>query len=101
MLVLFAQGVSVQGVYVLGGKCPGVSVQGYMSQGVHVLGGKGPGGKCPGGKCPGGICPWGKCPGGTCLGGLCPRTVTIISTDNSYHVVGNLWSCKLYTSFSY
>ena len=55
MLVVFAQGVSVQGV--------------YMSQGVIVLGGK-----CPRGKCPEGICPWGKCPGGTCLGGLCPRT---------------------------
>ena len=54
MLVLFAQGVSVQRVYVLGGKCPG--------------------GICPWGKCPGGICPWGICPGGTCLGGLCPRT---------------------------
>ena len=37
MLVLFAEGVSVQGVYVLGGKCPGVSVQG-----VYV-----PGGACP------------------------------------------------------
>ena len=34
MLVLFAQGFSVQGVYFLGGKCPG--------------------GKCPGGTCPGG-----------------------------------------------
>ena len=45
-----------------------------MSQGVYVLGGKCPGDKCPGGKCPGGICPWGKCPGGTCPGGLCPRT---------------------------
>ena len=47
-----------------------------MSQGVYVLGGKCPGDKCPGGKCLGGIilCPWGKCPGGTCPGGLCPRT---------------------------
>ena len=35
-----------------------------MSQGVYVLGGKCPGGKCPRGKCPGGMCPWGKCPGG-------------------------------------
>ena len=26
-----------------------------MSQGVYVLGGKCPGDKCPGGKCPGGI----------------------------------------------
>ena len=41
-----------------------------MSQGVYVLGGK-----CPGDKCPGGICPWGKCLGGKCPGGLCPRTV--------------------------
>ena len=53
-----------------------------MSQGVYVLGGK-----CPGDKCPGGICPWGKCPGGTCPGGLCPRagqhiTVTLPATGN-------------------
>ena len=34
-------GVSVQGVYVLGGKCPG--------------------GNCPGGKCPGGYMFWGGC----------------------------------------
>ena len=59
MLVLFAQGVSVQG---------------YLSQGVSVLRGKCPGGKCPGGKCPGGkclggICPWGKCPGVHVQGG--------------------------------
>ena len=40
-----------------------------MSQGVYVLGGKCPGDKCPGDKCPGGMCPWGKCPGGTCPGG--------------------------------
>ena len=48
MLVLFARGVSVQGVYVLGGICPSI-------------GGKCPGGMYPGGKCPGGMCPWGKC----------------------------------------
>ena len=52
------------GVYVLGGKCPGVSVRGVSDQGVCVLGGK-----CPGVKCPGG-----KCPGGTYLGGFCPVT---------------------------
>ena len=46
-----------------------------MYQGVYILGGKCPGGICQGGKCPGGICPWGKCPGGKCPGGLCPRTV--------------------------
>ena len=28
----------VQGVYVLGGMCPGVSVQGVSVQGVYVLG---------------------------------------------------------------
>ena len=55
MLVLFAQGVSVQGVYVLEAKCRGVSVQGVSVWGV--------------------LCPWGKCPGGTCPGGLCPRTI--------------------------
>ena len=33
-----------------------------MSQGVYILGGKCPGGKFPGGKCPGGIWCWGKCP---------------------------------------
>ena len=38
------------GVYVLGGKCPGVSVRGVSDQGVCVLGGKCPGGMCPGGK---------------------------------------------------
>ena len=41
VLVLFSQGVSVQGVSVLGGKCPGVSrgyicPRGYMSYGVSV-----------------------------------------------------------------
>ena len=37
VLVLFAQGVSVQGVYVLGGRCPG-----GKCLGVYV-----PGDKCP------------------------------------------------------
>ena len=48
-----SSGVSVQGVYVLGGMCPG----------VYVLGGMCPGGTCPGGTCLRAICPWGKCPG--------------------------------------
>ena len=48
VLVLFAQGVSVQGVYILGGKCPGVSVQGVSVREVSVRGVF---------KCPGGICP--------------------------------------------
>ena len=69
VLVLYAQGVSVQRVYALGGKCPGGKCPGGICTRGYVLGGKCPGGKCPGGKCPGGICPWGKCPGGTCPGG--------------------------------
>ena len=43
-------------------------------QGVYV-----PGGKCPGGKCPWGICPWGKCLRVHVWGGgLCPRTLEYI-----------------------
>ena len=60
MVVLFAQGVSVQG---------------YLSQGVSVLRGK-----CPGGRCPEGICPWGKFPGGTCPGGLLSYTREVCLT---------------------
>ena len=39
---------------------------GIYVQGVCVLGGKCPGGKCTGGKCPGGFMSGGKCPGDTC-----------------------------------
>ena len=53
-----------------------------MSQGVYVLGGKCPGSKCPGGKCPGGICPLGKGQGGG--GGKCPGGY-VLEPQNLYN----------------
>ena len=66
MLDLFIQGVSVQGVYVLRGICPG--------------------GKCPGGKCPEGYMSGGKCPGVHVGGGggyvLAPSNVHVLSNGD-------------------
>ena len=69
VLVSFAhwvsvQRVSVQRVYVQGGKCPRGKCQGVYVPGGICPRGKCPGGKCPAGKCLGRICPWVKCPGG-------------------------------------
>ena len=122
---LWPEGVSVKGVSVQGGVCPGVrgrcpgrslsrgisfkqvSVQGVSVQGVSVQGGL-----CPGGLCPGGSLSRGLCPGdevslsreslsrgmGVSVQGVSVRETPCTVTNGQYE---SYWNAFLFSLFWY